>query len=110
MDINIIQNEVNYMNGDIHTKARTSLCNNAARKLSKVLMKDIKAAEDDIGNACMVYNQEYEKKLGRPIVTIQEFQNAIAEFSKLPKPEIERLIQEGKERTKKRKEILESML
>lgn len=98
------------MNGDIHTKARTSLCNNAARKLSKVLMKDIKAAEEDIGNACMIHNQAYEKKLGRPIRTIQEFEDAIKEFSKLPKPEIERLIQEGKERAKKQKEMLKSML
>jgi hypothetical protein len=97
------------MNGDKRTNAKVSLCSNAARKISKVLMKDIKAAEEDIGSACMVYHQKYEKKLGRPIRTIQEFENATTEFSKLPRHEIEKLILEGKERAKKQIEMLRKL-
>jgi hypothetical protein len=95
------------MNGDQRKDAKVSLCHNAARRLSKALMKDIKVAEQDIGNACLMYNQEYEKKLGRP--TIQEFDDAITEFSKLPRDKIEKLIQEGREHAKKQKEMLKQM-
>ena len=91
------------MNGDKRKSAKVLLCDNAARKISKVLMKEIKVAEQDIGNACMVYNQEYEVRLGRPIRTIQEFENAVTEFSKLPKDEIEKLILNGREHAKKMK-------
>lgn len=97
------------MNRDKRKSTKVLLCGNAARKISKVLMKEIqssslqiiKVAEQDIGNACMVYNQEYEVRLGRPIRTIQEFENAVTEFSKLPKDEIEKLILKGREHAKK---------
>lgn len=97
------------MNGDKHTNAKVSLCRNAARKISKVLMKDIKTAEEDIGNACLMYDKEYEKKLGRPIRTIQEFEDAAREFSKLPRDKIEKLILEGREHAKKQKEMLKQV-
>lgn len=99
------------MNENKYTNAKISLCNNAARKISRIIMKDIKTAEQDIGSACMLYHQEYEKKLGRPIRTIQEFENATIEFSKLPKQDIEKLILDSRERAKKQyieKLILES--
>lgn len=96
------------MNGDKRKNTKVLLCGNAARKISMALMKDIKVAEQDIGNACMVYNQEYEKRLGRPIRTIQEFENAVTEFSKLPRDEIEKLILKGREHAKKQKEIIDS--
>lgn len=89
-------------------RAKISLCGNAARKLSSGLLKELKAAEEDIGNACMVYNQEYEQRLGRPIATIREFEESVTEFSKLPKDQIERLIQEGRVRAKQRKDMINS--
>ncbi len=89
------------MNKNRHANARIMLCNIAARKISKTIMKDIKEAEQDIGNACMVYHEQYEKRLGRPIETIKEFEKVTTEFSKLPKHEIEKLIQESRKNVKK---------
>jgi hypothetical protein len=91
---------------DTHKRTKTLLCKTAARKISKELMKTVKTVEQDIGNACMVYNQEYEQKLGRPILTIQEFEDAVTKFSKLPKEEIEKLILKGKEYAKEQKETI----
>ena len=97
------------MEEDRSAKGKIVLCNNAARSIKKTIMKDFKAAESDIASACSIFHKKHEQKTGRSIDTISEFEQVIKEFSKLPRFEIEKLIDEGKELDKKRSEALETI-
>lgn len=92
------------------TKGKAVLCDVAAHNLKKTIMRNVKEAESDIAGACAIFHKRHEKKTGRPIKTISEFEQVTRDFSKLSKEEIEKLIQEDKEEDKKRNEVLEEMM
>ena len=85
------------------------LCSIAARKIKQTIMKNVKEAEEDISTACSIFHKKHELKTGRPITTISEFTEVTKEFSKLSRPELEKLIKEGKEEKKKRYEVLKEI-
>ena len=86
---------------DMHTKGKVMLCNVAAHNIKKTIMKGVRETEEDIACACAIFHKKYEQKTGKPITTISEFEKVTREFSRLPRPEIEKLIKEGKEEEKK---------
>lgn len=97
------------MEEDNRIKGKVMLCDNAARNLKKTIMKDVKEAESDIASACSTFHIKHEQKTGKPIETINEFEQVTNEFSKLSRSEIDKLIKEGKEADKKRSDALETI-
>jgi hypothetical protein len=89
-----------------YTKGKAILCEIAAHKIKNAIMKNIKETESDIASACAIFHKRHELKTGKPITTINEFEQVTREFSKLPKLEMEKLIKEGKEEDKKNSEML----
>jgi hypothetical protein len=79
------------------------LCKVTAHNLKKTIMRDIKETESDIADACMIFHEKHEQKTGKRTRTISEFEQVTRDFSKLTGPEIEKLINEGKEEDKKLK-------
>ena len=73
------------------------LCDIVARKIKQTIMKNAKEAEEDISAACSIFHKKHEIKTGRPITTIRQFIEVTKEFSKLSRPELEKLIKEIKE-------------
>jgi hypothetical protein len=92
------------------TKGKDALCEVAAHKLKKTVMKHVKDAESDIANACAIFHKRHEQKTGKSITTISEFEQVTKAFSELPKSEMEELIKEGKEEDKKSNETLKEMM
>lgn len=91
-------------------KGKDILCEIAAHKLKKTIMKHVKEAESDIASACAIFHKRYEQKTGKPITTVSEFEQVTKAFSKLPKSEMEQLIKEGKDEDKKRSYTLKEMI
>ena len=91
-------------------KGKVILCEIAAHNIKKTLMKDVKEAESDIASACAIFHKRHELKTGKPITTINEFEQVTREFSKLSKSEMKKLIEEGKEEDKKSSDILKEMM
>jgi hypothetical protein len=89
-----------------NTKGKAILCEIAAHKIKNIIMKDIKETESDIASACAIFHKRHELKTGKPITTINEFEQVTRVFSKLSKEEMEKLIEEGKEEDKKNSEML----
>lgn len=91
-------------------KGKDILCEVAAHKLKKTVLKHVKEAESDIASACAVFHKRHEKKTGRSITTISEFEKVTKAFSQLPQSEMEELIKEGKEEDKKRNDIMKEIM
>jgi hypothetical protein len=90
-------------------KGKDILCEVAAHKLKKTVLKHVKEAESDIASACAVFHKRHEEKTGKSITTISEFEKVTKAFSQLPKSEMDKLIEEGKEEDRKRNDILKEM-
>lgn len=97
------------MEEDRHLKGKVILCDNAARNIKKTIMKDFKKAESDIASACSIFHKKHEQKTGRPIETMIEFEQVTKEFSQLPRSEINKLIEEGREEDKRLQDVLKTM-
>ncbi len=97
------------MEEDIHLKGKIMLCDNAARKIKNTIMKDVKEAESDIAKARSIFHKKHEQNTGRPIETVAEFEQVIEDFSKLPRSEIDKLIEEGREEDKKLKDLIKTI-
>lgn len=88
------------MEEDRRLKGKIMMCGTAARKIKNTIMKDIREAESDIAAACSLFHKRHEQKTGRTIDTIEEFEQVTREFSRLPRSELDKLIEEGKKDTK----------
>lgn len=97
------------MEEDRRLKGKVMLCDNAARKIKNTIMKDVKTAESDIALACSMFHKKHEQKTGRSIETIVEFEQVTKEFGQLPRSEIDKLIEEGREEDKKLQDVLKTM-
>jgi hypothetical protein len=78
-------------------EGKSVLCGVVAHNLKKTIMKNAKETESDIAEACAIFHKRHEQKTGRPIKTIREFEQVTRDLSKLPKEEIEKLINESKD-------------
>lgn len=96
---------------DKHVKGKVILCNLAARNIKRTIMKDVKEAESDIASACAIFHKRHEKRTGKSITTIGEFEKVTREFSSLSRSEMEKLIKESKEEEdKKRNDTFKEMM